>query len=662
MVYRLIEISTFAPQEFKTTNFNRFKMKKIYLILGLVAVTSAASAQRVVSPRTAERATESNNVATHQNDGGDRAIFYTNDFSDCSDFTIGNAANDGFSGFVDDLNFVCGTAEPSGPAAIDGIASTTASNGFMMVDSDEYGGESGGSGVENCYFQTADAIDCSAHPFVSLSFDTFYRMWDNGNSDGNEYCLVEVSRDGVTWPSQSTYEESQGMVDFGDGDGPVQARWELWPLMLTQDPVTNPTSFVFDITSAAGGQDQVWIRFRWKGTWGYAWMVDDMELFDTPDNDLAIQNYATYSDHVNTFEFEYGAYPVSQVRELQMAVRVKNNGVNGQTNVSLGATVNGADAGATSNIITVPYGGFDTLRAPGYTIPATVGNYDVQLIVNMDNEDENPGDNVADLSFEVTQNSFGRDDKTYTGQFPAASFTEGWMAANLFWASAPMTVYAIDVAFRAGSANAEIIAHVYDPETFDIIGSTEELGFNPDFINNGTNGQVVWYTLVLEEPLEIFGDEYVMCGIESFGGAGVRIGESKFAPEQTSFVYGNFGTAGIDWYFTNEVPMVRLNTNENAQNTPNGIKESTSNNFSLNQNVPNPANQTTRIDYSLKSASKVAFEVRDITGRLISSEDFGTQSAGNQNIVLNVANFASGVYNYSLIVNGERETMKMIIK
>lgn len=640
-------------------------MKKIYLVLGLVAVVSAASAQkRVLSPRSFERASDNNGPATHTVVGGDRVTFYTNDFSDCSDFTISNAGDEGVPGFVDDLDFVCGTNGPSGPASIADIASTTASNGFMMVDSDEYGGETGGSGIENCWFQTAQPIDCSAHPFVSLSFQTFYRMWDNGNSDGNEYCLVEVSRDGITWPSVTTYEVSQGLVDFGDGDGEVQARWELWPLMQTQDPVTNPTEFVFDITSAAGGQDNVWIRFRWKGTWGYAWMVDDMELFDTPDNDLAISNYATYADYVATGEYEYGAYPTSQVRPLQMAVRVNNNGVNAQQNVNLEVTVNGADAGATSNIITVPYGGFDTLRAPGYVIPATVGTYNVELTVDMDNTDENLDDNVANLSFEVTENSFGRDDKTYTGQFPGSSFTEGFMAATLFYANAPTTVYAIDVAFRSGSAGAEIVAHMYDPNSkaFDIIASSNELALNPSFLNTGTNGQVNWYTFVLQEPVDLFGDEFVMCGVESFGGAGVRIGESKNAPDQTCFVYGNFGSAGIDWYFSNEVPMVRLNTNPNAVNTPNGIKEAASSNFSLSQNIPNPANQTTRIDYNLKNAAKVSFEVRDLAGRLLVSEDYGTQPAGVQFINLNVSEFAAGVYTYSLVVNGERETMKMIIK
>jgi hypothetical protein len=639
-------------------------MKKIYMLFFAVLFTSGAFAQQANQPAAASRAAQT----LRANDGevytaGSREVFYTNDFSNCADWTIDNANNAGLTQFVEGLDFVCGTAAPSGSAAIDGIASTTASNGFMMVDSDEFGGEEGGSGIENNWFQNAQPIDCSAYPFVSIKFETFYRMWDNGNSDGNEYCLVEVSRDGVTWPSLTTFEVSEGMVDFGDGDGMVQARWELFPEMETQDPVQNPTVMVFDITSAAGGQEQVWIRFRWKGTWGYAWMVDDVELFETPDDDISVESYFTYTDIAGTGMYEYGVWPTSQLTELQMAARVRNLGINEATNVTLSATVNGADAAMTATPINIAYASADTARAVGYTPPAVEGMYEVAITVTQDAADENINDNTALTSFEITEFSYGRDNSVYENFFPGTTYIQEFQVANAYQFFGDATIYGIDVAFVAGEAEAPVVAHVLDFENLDIVVSSEELELNPEFINtNAVDGNITWYTFRLEDPIDVTAGDGFLASVESFGGSGVRVGRSKAAPDQTCFVYGDFGTAGFDWYFTGSTAMIRFNLDPSVANTPNNIQEVASTNFSLLQNIPNPATGTTLIRYNLNAADAVSFEVMDFTGKRVIMQDLGRQVAGEHQFDLNIADLASGMYTYTLTVGQERATRKMIIK
>ena len=106
--------------------------------------------------------------------------------------------------------------------------STTSENGTLMVDSDLFGADAGydAAWVENCWVQTANPIDCSAEPYVSISIETRYRCWDNGASDDSEKCLIEISRDGITWPDISTFSEEEGTIDYGDG--PVQSRWEVF--------------------------------------------------------------------------------------------------------------------------------------------------------------------------------------------------------------------------------------------------------------------------------------------------------------------------------------------------------------------------------------------------------------------------------------------------
>lgn len=639
-------------------------MKKIYALAFASLFASAAAFGQSYQPLVKNKHKETRRAqdgATTVNTN--RVEFYTNNFSNCDDWVIDNAFENGYTQFVSDLFFECGTnIQPDGPASIDPIDSPTADNGFMMVDSDEYGGEEGFDGIENCWFQSAEAIDCSEHPFVSISMQSFYRMWDNGSSDGNEYCLVEVSRDGVTWPDVETFEVADGFVDFGDGDGAVQARWELWPEMSTQDVVNNPTEHIFDLTSAAGGQSTVYLRFRWKGTWGYAWMVDDIVLYDTPENDVRIDNYLTWTDYIGTGLYEYSNFPVSQVTEIQFASKVRNLGINEQTNLVLNVQVNGADAAA-SDAMTLPYLGTDTLRAAGYTIPATVGEYVVDYDVVSDQEDESPENNMAQQSFNVTEYSYGVDNDIFSGVFPFDG-ADAFVAKVPYQFSADATIYAIDVAIMEGSdSQTPVIAHVMDFETLDeYLASSDEGQLNPDFLNATTDdNDVTWYTMLLDEPFEVLAGEGFVAAFEHYGGSNLQIGESKDIEPQTAFVYGDFGTA-IANYFTTEVPMVRFNLDPNASQTPDNIVENTNVNFELFQNTPNPANALTNIRYSLEVSDFVTFEVTDITGKRVEFMDLGQQAAGAQRISFNVSNLEAGMYQYTLTVGGERATRKMMVK
>lgn len=639
-------------------------MKKIYALAFASLFASVAAFGQSYQPLVKNKHKETRRAqdgATTVNTN--RVEFYTNDFSNCDDWVIDNAFENGYTDFVSDLFFECGdNIQPDGPASIDAINSETADNGFMMIDSDEYGGEEGFDGIENSWFQSAEAINCTDHPFVSISMWSFYRMWDNGSSDGNEYCLVEVSRDGVTWPDVETFEVADGFVDFGDGDGAVQARWELWPEMGTQDPVTNPTEHIFDITSAAGGQETVYLRFRWKGTWGYAWMVDDITLYDTPANDVRIDNYLTWTDYNGTGMYEYSNFALSQVTEIQFASKVRNLGTEDQTMLTLDVQVNG-EAAATSDAIDLPYLAQDTLRAAGYVIPATVGEYVVDYTVAGEQDDESPENNVDQQGFNVTEYSYGVDNEVFSGVFPFDG-ADAFIAKVPYQFFADATIYGIDVAIMEGSdAFTPVIAHVMDFETLDeYIMSSDEGELNPDFVNATTDdNDVTWYTFLLDDPVDVLAGEGYVAAFEHYGGSSVQIGESKDIADQTAFVYGDFGTA-IDNYFTNEVPMVRFNLNPNAEGTPDNVIENTNVNFELFQNTPNPADANTVIRYNLEVANNVTFEVIDLTGKRVEFMDLGQQAAGSQRINFDVSNLEAGMYQYTLTVGGETATRKMLVK
>lgn len=637
-------------------------MKNLYTLLIMTLVTVGASAQYVAQPATASKTKTQRRATQNVMPNVERDVFWTNDFSDCADWDIDNAANNGFGQFVDDLDFECGTPVPEGFAPIDPIASTTADNGYMMVDSDEYGGEEGGTGIENCWFQTVESIDCTDHPFVSIDFQTFYRMWDGGSSDGNEYCLVEVSRDGTTWPDADTFEESEGMVDFLDGDGPVQARYEVFPEMETQDPVDNPTLITFDITEVAGGQETIWLRFRWKGTWGYAWMVDDIEVYDTPANDLRMENYFSATDVETTGFYDNGVWHDSQSTEVQMAARVSNIGTDTQTNTVLAVSVNGTEV-ATSDPMDMEYAQTDTLRALGYTIPTATGLYDITYSVSADQEDENPSNNTREGFFYVDDVVYGRDNYSITGIYPPTTYNDDFGTAVGYDFFADGMIYGIQVAFADGLAETEIAAQIFDGDLEDVGPGSEIHLMNDIFYNTGDEApeDIIWTNIMFEDPFEVFAGDFYAAGFNTFAGEGVRILESQFAPDNTCWVYGDLGSNGLDWYFTNEVPMVRLIMTD-GEETSVAVNEVEALSFDINVAVPNPAAESTQIVYTLDNASEVVVEVRGLNGQLIEMIDLGTVSAGSNRLVLDVADYASGMYQYTFNVNGERATGKLIVK
>ncbi|MFI5251942.1 MAG: T9SS type A sorting domain-containing protein [Bacteroidota bacterium] len=71
--------------------------------------------------------------------------------------------------------------------------------------------------------------------------------------------------------------------------------------------------------------------------------------------------------------------------------------------------------------------------------------------------------------------------------------------------------------------------------------------------------------------------------------------------------------------------------------------------FKLSQNYPNPFNPTTTIDFTLPQQARVTLKVYNTLGQevatLINNEE---RPAGNQAIVFNSANYASGVYYYRI--------------
>ena len=184
-----------------------------------------------------------------------------------------------------------------------------------MVDSDNYGGATGGNEVEDSWLTMAVPVDLSAYPNVIIEFETFYRAY----SYEKPFIVVGVG-DGagnVTWPTDLN-------PDYDESTNPNV--YAALPANV-DNPTANPYKVQIDISAAAGGQSEVYIRFNWTGTWGYAWFIDDFKILEQPENDVVLNTEVFVG--VNNEGIEYGRTPITQLDDsYEVAAYGENFGSN----------------------------------------------------------------------------------------------------------------------------------------------------------------------------------------------------------------------------------------------------------------------------------------------------------------------------------------------
>ncbi len=119
---------------------------------------------------------------------------------------------------------------------------TTAANGYMIYDSDGYGNN---TTLENTSLRSPP-ISCAAQSSVHLGFNHYYRDFINS------VATVYVGTDTVNW----------------------------FPVRTFNATTTNPEGVDIDISSIAANHDSVYLLFQYTGSWGWYWMLDDIQLAD----------------------------------------------------------------------------------------------------------------------------------------------------------------------------------------------------------------------------------------------------------------------------------------------------------------------------------------------------------------------------------------------
>ena len=107
---------------------------------------------------------------------------------------------------------------------------------------------------------------------------------------------------------------------------------------VTGNATANPEVVQVNISAALVGLTttqlaDIYIRFNWTGTWGYAWFVDDFKIVEQAANDIQAQSGWIFETNSNGAE--YGRTPIAHAgTDYDIGGSVVNFGALDQTNVT----------------------------------------------------------------------------------------------------------------------------------------------------------------------------------------------------------------------------------------------------------------------------------------------------------------------------------------
>ncbi len=510
------------------------------------------------------------------------------------------------------------------PADLATFGSTTASNGFLWISSDAAPNNADNDGTPIIAEATSELIDLTGSPNVILTFEHSYRWWQDARG-------VRVSGDdGATW---TDYEVTNNAGSPDDQNS------------------MNPEVTQIDISAVAGNSSQVRIQFYYDDNdfWGWYWAVDDVKINEADEFDLIDEGvYWGAAGNIGV-RVPYYQVPLEQVTAYDISGIVKNFGFANQTDVVYTADVVSESFSSSSAASTVNAFTTDTIALATQFTPSGLGEYIIDGDVSSGATDAVPGNNTVagHDTMNVVQHIYARDNGLVDGGFfPEVAFEGG----NMFDINQDADLYAIDAQFGASTAaGIEVYGTLYSIDAngeFQFEAETEY--YTTQAGDAGTSRSFIF-------PNEITltaGSTYLVT-IGSFA-IDLSIAVAGASPDQTSFLYGDLGTGGVDWYFTNSTPMVRMNFDPSLS-VDNA--EATEANVSI---YPNPANEESNVNFSLENTTDVQITVTDLSGKTVFTTSLNNAAKGQHTVAIPTAKLSNGVYivNYNA---GNASTAKKLV-
>jgi hypothetical protein len=522
------------------------------------------------------------------------------------------------------------------------LASTTAANGWMIIDSDL----NGATGTPEDADLVSEQVDLTGYPNVQLQFEQHMREWQN------DITTVSVSGDdGFSW------------TDFQINDN------------VGQTGTANPDLVSINVSAIVGNSNQARIKFNWQGEWDYGWQIDDVCFVVASPHNITLNQASYYHDSPSIFgpNIAYTMIPSGQIHAIRFEGEIFNNGMMTENAwLDLSVTDGGNNIVYTGSGTSVPVSTNMSVidsTTTTFTPPTTPDTYTASYYANYDSVafDADTADNYGSAMFEVTSCRYGRDNNNYTGAGLWNGAGNPYVLGNVFQVEAAQQLTHIEVVLTGNTAVGAIIypqLYEIDPATGDfnlILDASgtlcEHIVTAADIAVIGPNPSAL--CLCFSQPYTVQPGVSYIATIGHYGGPDdVVVANGGTSPDQTSFLLD--GTSNT-WFYTNSTPMIRMLFDNCVCNIVGGIDPEDIQNLTLGQNIPNPATSSTTINYSLLESVDVTLEIVDITGKIITSIDRGIPSAGEHQIEVNTTKFAAGIYYYTLHAGAEKMTQKMVI-
>lgn len=540
----------------------------------------------------------------------------------------------------------------------------------MIYDSDSIG-TANPTTVPLEGYLTSATINCASHSSVQLQFQEKYRKF-------NDSSFVEVSNDnGATW------------TQF-----PVLANNSL----ANNSSTANPQIVTINISPVAAGMPNVKIRFHYKGIaagGSYSWLIDDVVLSELDPVQIELARPGVLLQTGTDFT-GFGAIPIHFLNTpLIPYAFLSNNGGTAQAGLDVTAKIYDGDDLVFNKTVTsgpLPVSAMDSLVAweddNTFTVTDT-GFYTAAFSVDAPG-DAAPSDNVDTAYFTVNNNLYSMNVGSLTSYWlhrpstnPAGEMSLLLGTQFIIPAGVEDTLTGIRASFANGtSAGAQVSAQIFkrDGTAWTLVTTTSPKTLTAADIS--TTSALKYVTL--DADFDLNGIEpYILSGGDEGTIYAATIQTVGVAPTQTVLLYASdvpafefvglggwadtslnngesllgTGPAGTYGYIT-DAPLVQMLFGDASTV---GITN-VNNAVTIGNAYPNPANSKVTIPVQVKENGNVTVTVTNAVGQVMANRNLGNVTAGfSNNVTINTANFANGVYIYTVEVNGKRSTGRFAV-
>jgi len=576
---------------------------------------------------------KSNPVVSPPSTSSAATVIWQNTCSDILDWSLTNSGVPPLDWNFTNITDIQSQCVTSLPANLQTFNSTTASDGFMIINSDAAPGNADANGTPIvAEFTNAIPIDLTGWPYVQLSFQHSFRWWQDTRG-------VRVSGDnGISWTEFEITDNAGYSTPDQNSD--------------------NPHVSTYNISSIAGDSSQVLIQFYYNDNdfWGWYWNVDDIVISEIPDNAMDISDAVQGGWWVNYANaggdgYDYTFKPLSQLsaNPYSFEAVLKNAGIAPQNTYLNAEVIDGSGSSVYSDVSSTLLLDLshtqDTFATNSTFSPSITDTY----TVNIWGTGDSTSSSISTLTTSVTDYVYGRDNNTPEGNWRVGRFCGGMILGVKYDMYVDETLYTIQTHIDAESVvGSSIYAVLFedDPNGDPIyLTQTDDYVLTDSDLGN-------WVSIPFDGGESLYAATGYLAAIGGYANPVDTFMVSVSGASQGScYIQDNgcdIGSSGYGaWYTISDVPMIRMNFDPASVGIENNL-------FVGSFNVhPNPNNGVFTIELNNVKSDDYIISVLNVLGQqvytstkeisTISSERIDLSDLGKGIYILEVSNSESTI-------------------